>query len=380
MENDQSYSHNDVLSFLNQKGPIKHKLIEAHRVVKKRLPFVARIAVALYDPDTKVLKTYLHSSGTDNPLEHYQSLIDNAPSLKKMLDQGKPRVINNMLTFEESGKEHIKRLGRQGYAASYTMPMFNNGDFIGFLFFNSYETEVFSEKVLSELDLHGHLIALMVINELSNIQTLSAAVKTTSHITHHRDPETGSHLDRMSRYSRLIAQTLADKYHLDDEYIEQIFMLSPLHDIGKIAIPDHILLKNDRLTDDEMTIMRTHAEKGKEIIDDLLDNFGLENITHATILRNIAAYHHETINGTGYPEGKSGQEIPLAARIVAVADIFDALTSKRPYKPAWSNQDAFLALQEMAGEKLDIDCVQALLDNEAAILKIQEQFKESMYC
>ena len=380
MENDQSYSHNDVLSFLNQKGPIKHKLIEAHRVVKKRLPFVARIAVALYDPDTKVLKTYLHSSGTDNPLEHYQSLIDNAPSLKKMLDQGKPRVINNMLTFEESGKEHIKRLGRQGYAASYTMPMFNNGDFIGFLFFNSYETDVFSEKALSELDLHGHLIALMVINELSNIQTLSAAVKTTSHITHHRDPETGSHLDRMSRYSRLIAQTLADKYHLDDEYIEQIFMLSPLHDIGKIAIPDHILLKNDRLTDDEMTIMRTHAEKGKEIIDDLLDNFGLENITHATILRNIAAYHHETINGTGYPEGKSGQEIPLAARIVAVADIFDALTSKRPYKPAWSNQDAFLALQEMAGEKLDIDCVQALLDNEAAILKIQEQFKESMYC
>ncbi len=379
MEKDQSYSHDDVLAFLNQKGPIKHKLVEAHKVVKKRLPFVARVAIALYDAETKILKTYLHSSGTDNPLEHYQSLIDNAPSLKKMLDQGKPRVINNMLTFEDSEKKHIKRLGRQGYAASYTLPMFNNGDFFGFLFFNSYEKDVFNEKVLEQLDLHGHLIALMVINELSNIQTLSAAVKTTSHITHHRDPETGSHLDRMSRYSRLIAQAMADKYDLDDEYIEQIFMLSPLHDIGKIAIPDYILLKNDRLTDDEMVIMRTHAEKGKEIIDELLDNFGLENITHANILRNIAAYHHETINGTGYPEGKKGQDIPLEARIVAVADIFDALTSKRPYKPAWSNEDAFLALREMAGEKLDEDCVQALLDNEAAILEIQEQFKESMF-
>lgn len=379
MEKDQSYSHSDVLAFLNQKGSIKNKLIEAHNVVKRRLPFVARIAIALYDPETKILKTYLHSSGDDNPLEHYQAAIDNAPSLKKMLDQGVPRVINNMLTFEDNGKTHVKRLGRQGYAASYTMPIFNNGEFIGFLFFNSYEKDVFNEKALSELDLHGHLIALMVINELSNIQTLSAAIKTTSHITHHRDPETGSHLDRMSRYSRLIAQALADKYHLDDEYIEQIFMLSPLHDIGKIAIPDHILLKDDRLTDDEMKIMRTHAVKGKEIIDDLLDNFGLENITHANILRNIAAYHHETINGSGYPEGKSGNDIPLEARIVAVADIFDALTSKRPYKSAWSNQDAFHALKEMAGEKLDEDCVQALLDNEATILEIQDQFKENMF-
>lgn len=379
MENDERFSHNDALSFLNQKGPLKNKLISAHGVVIKRFPFIARIAIALYDPPTKMLKTYLHSSGTDNPLEHYQTIIDNAPSLKEILDQGKPRVINNMLTFEDSNKKHHQRLGRQGYAASYTLPMFNNGSFFGFLFFNSYEKDVFTEKVLEEMDLHGHLIALMVVSELSSIQTLNAAIKTTSHITHHRDPETGSHLDRMSRYSRLIAQALAEKYDLDDNYIEQIFMLSPLHDIGKIAIPDHILLKNDRLTDEEMKIMRTHSEKGKEIIDELLDNFGLENITHATILRNIAAYHHETLNGTGYPEGRSGQEIPLEARIVAVADIFDALTSERPYKKAWSNDDAFAALKEMAGEKLDKDCVNAMLAHRKEIEEIQQQFKESMF-
>ncbi len=379
MSNEQDFSHNDALSFLNLKGELKGKLLAAHSAVKKNMPFIARIAIALYDPQTKILKTYLHSSGVDNPLEHYQSLIDNAPSLKEILEKGKSRVINNMLTFEDSDKKHIRRLGRQGYAASYTMPMFNNGDFFGFLFFNSYEKEVFTEKALEELDLHGHLISLMLINELSTIQTLGAAIKTTSHMTHHRDPETGSHLDRMSRYSRLIAEILADKYELDDDYIEQIFMFSPLHDIGKIAIPDHILLKTGKLTEDEMSVMRTHSQKGKEIIDELLENFGMNNISHANILRNIAAYHHETINGTGYPEGRSGNDIPLEARIVAVADVFDALTSERPYKKAWSNDEAFEALAEMAGEKLDQDCVDALLSHHEEIEEIQRQFEESMF-
>lgn len=380
MSNDSSsYSHQDALSFLNRSGSLREKLIAAHNGVQKNLPFVARIAIALYDPETKILKTYLHSSGDDNPLEHYQTLIDNAPSLKEILKRGQPRVINNMLTFEESNKEHYKRLGRQGYAASYTLPLFNNGIFFGFLFFNSYETDVFSEKHLEELDLHGHLIALMVINELNTVQTLSAALKTTGHITHQRDPETGSHLDRMSRYSRLIARALAGKYELNDDYIEHVFMFSPLHDIGKIAIPDNILLKPGKLDDAEMAIMKTHTQKGKEIIDDLLLNFGLENIGHADVLRNIAICHHEMVNGQGYPYGKKGDDIPLEARIVAVADIFDALTSRRPYKDAWSNDEAFAALRQMAGEKLDSDCVEALLSHREEAEEIQRQFKENIF-
>jgi HD-GYP domain-containing protein (c-di-GMP phosphodiesterase class II) len=219
----------------------------------------------------------------------------------------------------------------------------------------------------------------MVVNELSNLNTLNAALKTTGHITHHRDPETGSHLDRMSRYSRLIARTLADSYNLDDDYIEHIFMFSPLHDIGKIAIPDRILLKPDALTEEEMCIMRTHPLRGQEMITDLLANFGLENTEHVDMLRNIAVYHHEAVNGRGYPEGKSGQDIPLEARIVAVADVFDALTSRRPYKEAWDNDRAFDVLRKMAGEQLDQDCVKALLSQREAIEEIQQQFRENIY-
>ena len=371
--------HIDTLDDLNKHIPLKEKLVRAHREIKKNLPFIARIAVTIFDSESRVLKTFIHSSENENPLENYQILIDDAPSLKKILDKGLPRVINKLLTFGEGTKEHTKRISRAGYAASYTMPMFNDSDFLGFIFFNSFETDVFNEQTLSQVDIFGHMISLMIIKELSTIKTLGAALKTTGKITHLRDPETGSHLDRMSHYSRLIARTIADKYDLKDDYIEYIFMFSPLHDIGKIGIPDDILMKPDKLNQDEIEVMKSHSIKGREIIDEILNNFGLNGIDYVNILRNIAEFHHESVNGTGYPSGKIGEEIPLEARIVAVADVFDAFTSKRPYKDAWTNEAAFKTLKQLAGEKLDQDCVNALLDNIKEVENIQQLFKENVY-
>lgn len=371
--------YHDVLEELNKHTSLQDKVIAAHKSISEIFPFIVRIAITIYDPDTKILKTYLHSSGGDNPLEHYQASLDDAPSLKAILEKGLPRVVNNLLTFEGGKNEHTKRIGRQGYAASYTLPMFNNGVFFGFIFFNSDKTDVFTENILRQIDVYAHLISLTVINELTSIHTLTAAVKTTSRITHLRDPETGSHLDRMSRYSRLIATILADKYKLDDAYIEHIFMFSPLHDIGKISIPDSILLKPGKLDDEERTIMKTHALKGREMIDELLENFGLKNVEYIDMLRNIAELHHEAINGSGYPSGMKGNEIPIEARIVAVADVFDALTSARPYKEAWSNEKAITTLKNLAGETLDQDCVNALLQNMDQVEKIQQQFIENAY-
>lgn len=372
-------THNDALKGLNERASLKEKLIAAHQSICEVFPFIARIAITIYDPETDILKTYLHSSGEDHPLDNYQAILDDSPSLKAILEEGLPRVINNMLTFEEGQHEHTTRIGRQGYAASYTLPMFNEGRFFGFIFFNANEKDVFTENVLRQIDVYSHMISLMVINELASIKNLAAAVKTTGRITHIRDPETGSHLDRMSRYSRLIATVLAEKYNLDDAYIEHIFMFSPLHDIGKIGIPDSILLKPGELDKDERSIMNSHSLKGREMIDELLKNFGFENIDYMVVLRNIAEFHHEAINGSGYPSGIKGEDIPLEARIVAVADIFDALTSKRPYKEAWDNDKAIATLKNMMGEKLDEDCVNALIDNMDKVEEIQQQFRESTY-
>ncbi len=370
--------HIDRLNVLNGHISLHEKITSTHKIISETFPFIARIAIAIYDPGTGLIKTYIHSSDDDQSLTHHQAYLDEVPSLKKIIDKGLPRVINNFLTFENSNNKHVERIGRQGYAASYTLPIFNNGEFFGFIFFNSIQKDVFTENILRQIDIYAHMISLMVINETNLINTLTAAVKTTGKITHIRDPETGSHLDRMSRYSRLIALSMAEKHGLSDDFIEHLFMFSPLHDIGKIGIPDNILLKPGKLSDDEKNIMQTHAPKGREIIDDLLDNFELENIEYIKMLRNIIEYHHESIDGCGYPLGIKGDQIPIEARIVAVADVFDALTSARPYKDAWSNEKAFNMLRGLAGKTLDEECVTALLANQVEIGIIQQCFKDTL--
>lgn len=374
-----SFAHKDILESLNTNLTLEEKLVSTHKAIEPFFPFLARIAITIYDPATTLLKSYLDSSDDPTVGQHSQAHLEELPSLKEVLDKGRPCVINNMITFENNESGHFKRLGREGYAASYTMPFFDNGVFTGFIFFNSNKADVFVNDVLHELDIIGHMISLLVINEMEAVHALTAVVKTTEHITHVRDTETGSHLDRMSRYSRLIAVCLAEKYNLDDAYIEHILSFSTLHDIGKVGIPDSILMKPGKLTPEEAETMRTHSRRGREIIDDLISNFGFDHFDYVSVLRNIAEYHHEAINGSGYPDGKEGTEIPLESRIVAVADVFDALTSDRSYKKAWSNDEAFTMLKKMAGEKLDIDCVDAIIRSRKEVEEIQERFKEDKF-
>ncbi len=369
------FEHQDVLSALNGKLPLPQKLAYVHDLLKDRFAFIDRISVAIYEPKTDLLKTYVHSSGEENPLTLYSAKLADSESMQEILKVGRPRVVNDLDIFNNVQAEHARRIAAQRYQSSYTMPMFQNGEFFGFLFFNSYRKNVFDEKVLHYLDMVGHLISLLVIHEMSTTRSLYAIVKTAANITLHRDVETGAHLDRMSNFARLIAREVAKKYRLNDELVEHIFLFSPLHDIGKIGISDSILLKPGKLTETEFDVMKTHASKGGEIVDMMLKNLGLDEFPHAEILRNIALYHHEAINGSGY-NGMTDQEIPIEAKIVAVADVFDALTSARPYKEAWSIDRAFIFLQSMAGTKFDIDCVAALISCRGEVEEIQSRFQE----
>ncbi len=372
-----SVEHKDFLYSLNNKLTLKEKLVCTHEAINHFFPFLSSIAITIYDPATTLLKAYVDSNDHKTPRQHRQASLMDIPSLINVFDTGQPSVINNILTFEQLEHDNFKLIGREGYALSYTMPFFDKGAFLGFNFFNTNSTDSFTENVLHELDIFGHMISLLVTNEIESMRTLTAAVKTTERITHVRDMETGCHLDRMSRYSRLIAVYLADKYDLDNTYIEHIFRFSTLHDIGKVGIPDSILLKPGKLTKEETETMHTHARRGREIIDNLISDFGFEHFEYVNVLRNIVEFHHEVLNGTGYPEGLSGAQIPLEARIVTVADIFDALTSQRSYKDAWSNEEAFELLEKLSGEKLDEDCVDAIVNNSEEVEKIQQQFNEN---
>jgi putative two-component system response regulator len=180
-----------------------------------------------------------------------------------------------------------------------------------------------------------------------------------------RDPETGAHILRMAHYSRLIARALG----LDTETCERILTAAPMHDIGKVGTPDNILLKPGRLTPDELTIMRQHPRIGH----DILKGSSSPMIQMAA---EIALTHHEKFDGSGYPDGKAGEAIPLVGRIVAVADVFDALTSPRPYKPAWTLDAAFEFIREGRGNHFDPVCVDAFLGLIPEILDIRERFKD----
>lgn len=373
------FKHRDILDELNKNLSLDQKLRLLLTQLRTRFPAIERIAIVLYEQKTDWLKTYLASGEGDNPLEHYSAKLSEAGGLQAILKRGRPRVVNDLGVFDQGQHKHTQAIRAQGYGSSYTMPMYVSGTFFGFLFFNARDTDVFTEEVLHHLDLVGHLISLVVINEVASIHTLQASLKTAVTMVYHRDVDTGSHLDRMSNFAWLIARELAPKYRFTDEQIEHIFFFAPLHDMGKIGIPDAILKKQGKLTEDEFEEMKQHTTKGREIIDVMLSNYGLEGLHHVDMLRNIALYHHEAINGRGYPRGLKGEEIPIEARIVSVADIFDALTSKRPYKDPWSNDEAFATLRKMAGTQVDQDCVEALIKCRSEIEQIQAKLKEDPY-
>lgn len=181
-----------------------------------------------------------------------------------------------------------------------------------------------------------------------------------------RDNETGMHVIRMSKS----CQRLALAAGLDEEHAERILYAAPMHDIGKIGIPDRILLKPGKLDGDEWTVMKTHVDIGADILADHPSEL-------MQMARVIVLYHHEKWDGSGYPRGISGTDIPIEGRIGAVADVFDALTSERPYKAAWPVEKAINLLKEESGKHFDPELVKLFLEIMPDILKIRDEHADS---
>jgi HD-GYP domain-containing protein (c-di-GMP phosphodiesterase class II) len=192
-----------------------------------------------------------------------------------------------------------------------------------------------------------------------------------------RDAATGSHLERVNRITRLIATAVAPHYGLSEAFVELVSTNARLHDIGKIGIPDAILLKPGRLDDAEMAVMRTHVEKGLEILERVLAAQGVADQEAVRVMTNLVASHHERLDGTGYPKGLRGEQIPLEGRIVAVADVFDALTHTRPYRQSLSVEEGLAIVRQQADAgQLDPVCVAALEAQRPALERIVAEFRD----
>jgi len=206
------------------------------------------------------------------------------------------------------------------------------------------------------------------------IRTQEVAVFSLAKLSESRDTETGAHLERIRDYARTIAQELAERgmgEAAESRFVDQIFLSSPLHDIGKVGIPDRILLKPGKLTEQEFEVMKTHTVIGGDTLRAADLEAGQDSFL--AMGRDIAYYHHERWDGKGYPKGLKGTEPPLAARITAVSDVYDALTSKRPYKEPFSHQRSRDIIVEGRGTQFDPEVVDAFLAREEQVIAIRRR-------
>ena len=358
---------------------ISQKVLRLHEELRFRWQDLCRIAIALYDASNGMLTTFVASDKKRDPLPHYRLPLAEVPSLVGLARQRRCRVIDE-LDDDLSGESlHRRQLIDIGLRSSYTVPLYGSGgDLSGFLFFDAERPEFFSQELTRHLDVYAELLSTLVQSEMAPVRLLNAAVFSAKRFAHWRNEETGAHLARVAHYARLIADHLTPAHALSDEYIEYLYQFAPLHDIGKVAIPDEILLQQGPLDARQNAIMRTHVGKGLNIVDEMVENFGLGQLPHIQMLRDIVLLHHERWDGGGYPNGLVGEEIPLAARIVGLADYFDALLSARPYKRAWSLERTKTHILEQRERHFDPQCVDALCAGLAQVPAIRDRYVDDV--
>ena len=353
------------------------RLRQLHEQLLELVPDVDRIACVLYDDQDDLLKTFVNSTRSGEAIKGYEFRLADSESLSHLASSGHQRVLDDIPAAIQGNTLHSIWLLKEGYRSSLTVPLYDRGRFIGFLFYDSRKPAAFTPAVQRNLSLFSSLINMTISNELNVVRSITTSAQVAREFANLRDFETGGHLERMAHYARLIARELQESHGLSDEFIEHLYLFAPLHDIGKIGIPDSVLLKPGRLDPEERRLMETHVQKGVEVLDRLIGEFGMEELPDSQVMRNVVAGHHECLDGSGYPLGLKGDEVALESRIIAVADVLDALISHRPYKEPWTMEAALAELERLvATGKFDADCVAAVERRQEEIIAIRDRFSD----
>lgn len=234
---------------------------------------------------------------------------------------------------------------------------------------------------LTFMGIHRSIVSLFTLNEKVNAQNIEKQMlMTLNALALARDNETGNHIIRTQNYVRNLALRLRKMGHyaneLDDQCIDTLYKAAPLHDIGKVGIPDNILNKMGRLSDEEWQVMKSHASIGEAVLSSAdVRLSGDQGVVQKAI--QIAGGHHEKWDGTGYPRGLKGIEIPLSARIMALADVYDALVSERVYKSGWSHEDAVKEIVSNSGLHFDPVVVEALIEEQTHFQEIAQKYRDN---
>jgi putative two-component system response regulator len=330
--------------------------------------------VLIVDDDTialEILRATLEAAG------HQVETACNGREALSLLRAGTSRtVISDWEMPEMSGIELCKAVRCEGFSGYiYFVLLTSHSDSDSMVAGLSAGADDFLSKPFRAAELKARM---QTAARILALETRDMTIFALAKLAESRDPETGEHLERVRGYSQALAKELArtDKFRgdIDAEFINLIYMTSPLHDIGKVGIPDAILLKPGRLTDREFVIMKMHAEIGEQTLTAAMKKF--PGTRFLELARDIAVSHHEWFDGTGYPRGLAGEQIPLCGRIMALADVYEALTARRVYKAAFTHERANGIIVGESGTHFDPDIVQAYMRIEDQFIAIQEQFND----
>lgn len=373
-----------LIENMNNNSSFTESLDFINRTFSQFIPY-NYIGIALFSDDKRMVKaSYGVSDGTIVGMgEKFvgKSWFVRDTSLEYVLNTGEPRIINDLKKYTEGKpiKKYNQIIMESGIQSSITLPLKVAGEPVGVIFFSSNQKNVYTEDHLNFLKTLVNSIAVSFNQNIFIDDIIISSILALAKLAEARDEDTGDHLDRMKVYSREISELVYQKDIYPGEitldYFDKIERFSPLHDIGKVGIRDGILLKPGKLTPEEYEEMKHHALYGAEVLKAAEENFLKRGKSLFGMGIEIAEGHHEKWDGSGYPYGKKGLEIPLSARIVAIADVFDALTSKRPYKKAFSFDLALSIIEEGKGKHFDPKITEVFLENRDRFEKLYREFQ-----
>ncbi|WP_373947741.1 HD-GYP domain-containing protein [Vibrio pomeroyi] len=350
------------------------------RLAREHYPILSRLSVVLCSENRA--SNYFVSDTLCQEAEHryIEQELKPESALSRMAESLDIRIIHDLTSIKPT--KQISHLLQLGHQSSYTTPIRYQESNLGFVFINASSTGFFAKEYIQcDIAYLSQLISSLFVQLFERQRHFQSSLAIALNMGHARDPETKEHLIRMGKYSEQIARTMSQSNNeITHQFIHRIRLYAPFHDIGKYRIPDNVLFSTGRFSAEERAIMNNHTLYGEEMINDVvsLSHHCSMCSDEIQFIKNIVRHHHERFDGSGLPDGLSDTAIPLEARIVTLADVFDALMSKRAYKHAWSLDEVMEYIEAHNGSMFDPECVEALKQNLDGFMAIREQYNDDV--
>ena len=389
---------------------------QVNHLIASHIEFYPELINVLADKDSSILEAFSAKTASNTSSENNSSAVSGILKIKGVGDAAlinpggeivaesninlsrEEIITDQQLTKALSGyTDYIYSIDDGVYTLKLYIPVKSGGDIKGIVYLSeigSHLTSIVHESRLTVfliIAFCGILLYILLFyifyHSYRKQSTINKHLRQTQDVTifalgyqaELRDLETGKHIERTSAYVSILANELKKykkyKAYITDDYISDLIRSAPLHDIGKVAIPDSILLKPGKLTEEEYRIMKSHPGHGSDILEKAEERISFPSFFKIAI--QMSKYHHEKWDGSGYPSGLSGEDIPLSARIMALADVYDALSTARPYKQAFSHEKCLIIIKEERGQSFDPDLVDIFILKEKEFEEVSIQMKDA---